>query len=49
MASLADLPTEDRVFILLLLLSTIIRHTLSYWILYGIPFISMILLDELYR
>jgi len=47
-ASSADLPIEGGVFILLLLLSTMIGYLPSYWILYGIPFILIILTDELY-
>jgi len=49
MAGSADLPAEGGVSILLPLLSTMIRHTSSHWILYGILFISMILSDELFR
>ena len=48
MADSANLLTGDRVSILLLLLSTMIEHTFSYWILHEISFISMILSDELY-
>ena len=49
MAGLANLPIEGGVSISLLLLSPMIGHLPSHWILYRVLFISIILSDELYR